>query len=51
MTYTRTQMLDSLEEVFEEAEAGKFPDIETALQVAVGALKYLVDQCDDEESS
>lgn len=48
MRYTKTQMLDLLEEAVEENAAAEFPDVETALQVAAGALNYLMNLCDED---
>ena len=47
----KSEVLDALEDAYLEASAADFPDVETALQVAASALKFLTDQCDDEESS
>jgi hypothetical protein len=45
----QAELLDLIEEAYKNAPPTAFPSVRDALKVAGAALKYLTDQCEDED--
>lgn len=45
----RSELLDAIEQAYHQTGGADFPDVETALEVAASALKYLTDQCEADD--
>lgn len=46
---TPEELLDLIDEAYKNATPVAFPTVEDALKVAGSSLKWLTDQCEDEE--
>jgi hypothetical protein len=47
----QSELLDLVERAYKEAPPTAFPSVPDALKVAGAALRYLTDQCEDEDAS
>jgi hypothetical protein len=47
----QSELLDLVERAYKEAPPTSFPSVQEALLVAGCALRYLTDQCEDEDDS